>query len=231
MKLRPCDCKDIATAKMLNEQGIGHNDDSITVEPNVVVLKMGITQIRIPMSRFKMFAEWYLEEQEIENKNKMEETKKQINLETINGNEIIDFLNTFNGDISMSTDSFVFEKQEILEDTYHGNFGYKYKLTFTANFNNWGTEQPIKDNHLVIFSDGSIRFYLEEPFDSDDTCEILEEALAEWLETHTFDSTVEDKFRIILEDVYEKLPGISFESKEEMQQIIDALIKAKTYMK
>lgn len=31
-KLRPCDCKDQATAQRLNEQGIGVNDDSITSE-------------------------------------------------------------------------------------------------------------------------------------------------------------------------------------------------------
>lgn len=62
-KLRPCDCKDGADAIKLNEKGIGHNDQSITVAPNVVILIMGHTTIRIPMSRFKMFAEWYLEEQ------------------------------------------------------------------------------------------------------------------------------------------------------------------------
>lgn len=65
-KIRPCDCKDIFTAEKLNEQGISHNDDSIIVEPNVVILTMGHTTVKIPMSRFKMFAEWFLEEQEIE---------------------------------------------------------------------------------------------------------------------------------------------------------------------
>ncbi len=69
-KLKPCDCKDMATASRLNEQGIGHNDDSITVEPNVVILKMGHTQVRIPMQRFKMFAEWYLEAQDIDDSRK-----------------------------------------------------------------------------------------------------------------------------------------------------------------
>lgn len=64
-KLRPCDCKDMATAKLLNEQAIAFNDDMISVEPNVVVLRMGHTVISIPMHRFKAFAEWYLEEQEI----------------------------------------------------------------------------------------------------------------------------------------------------------------------
>ena len=65
-KLRPCDCKDQHTTKKLNEQGIGHNDQNIMLQPNVVILTMGHTTIRIPMNRFKMFAKWYLEEQEIE---------------------------------------------------------------------------------------------------------------------------------------------------------------------
>jgi len=64
-KIKPCDCNDIDTAKRLNEQGIGFNDQSIMVKPNIVILTMGHTTINIPMDRFKMFAEWYLEEQEI----------------------------------------------------------------------------------------------------------------------------------------------------------------------
>jgi hypothetical protein len=65
-KLKPCDCKDILTANKLNEQGISQNGDSIVIEPSVVVLTMGHTTMRIPMSRFKTFAEWYLEDQEID---------------------------------------------------------------------------------------------------------------------------------------------------------------------
>ena len=63
--LKPCDCKDMVTARRLNEQGIGHNEDHISIEPNVVVLTMDHTTIKIPMERFKMFAEWYLEGQKI----------------------------------------------------------------------------------------------------------------------------------------------------------------------
>lgn len=63
--LRPCDCKDQYTADRLQEQGIGVNDQSITVEPAVVVLKMGHTTVRIPMKRFQMFAEWFLDAQEL----------------------------------------------------------------------------------------------------------------------------------------------------------------------
>lgn len=67
-KLRPCDCKDAHDASMLETQGIKHNDEGISVMPNYVELTMGHTTIKIGMKRFKMFAEWYLEEQEIKNK-------------------------------------------------------------------------------------------------------------------------------------------------------------------
>jgi len=58
--LRPCDCKDSVDTSQLHEQGIGHNDESIMVCPNHVLLTMGHTTIKIGMARFKMFAEWYL---------------------------------------------------------------------------------------------------------------------------------------------------------------------------
>jgi hypothetical protein len=65
-KLRPCDCKDLHTASKLNEQGISFDGDSITVNPNYVLLKMGHTEIKIPMYLFKRFSEWYLEPQQIQ---------------------------------------------------------------------------------------------------------------------------------------------------------------------
>ena len=64
-KIRPCDCRDQSDVKKLQEAGIGYNDNSIIVEPNVVVMKIQNTTIKIPMSLFKKFSEWYLEEQEI----------------------------------------------------------------------------------------------------------------------------------------------------------------------
>lgn len=64
-KLRPCDCIDAHMASKLNEQGISLNDDGIVVMPNYVQLTMGHTQIKISMKKFKLFAEWYLTEQEI----------------------------------------------------------------------------------------------------------------------------------------------------------------------
>ena len=64
-KLRPCDCKDAGDTNKLEEAGIHHNDEGITVIPNYVLLKMGHTEVKIGMNRFKMMAEWYLAEQEV----------------------------------------------------------------------------------------------------------------------------------------------------------------------
>jgi len=63
--LRPCDCKDSVDTSKLQDQGISHNDEGVSVHPNYVLLRMGHTEIKISMSRFKMFAEWYLEPQPI----------------------------------------------------------------------------------------------------------------------------------------------------------------------
>jgi len=69
--MRPCDCKDIRTTMRLQEQGIGYNDESILVEPNHVILKMGHTTILIGMERFRMFAEWYLKDQKLKKEGKV----------------------------------------------------------------------------------------------------------------------------------------------------------------
>ena len=61
--MKPCDCKDQVDAKSMNEQGIGINDWGITVIPNYVEMKFPSGVIKIPMTMFKRFAEWYLEDQ------------------------------------------------------------------------------------------------------------------------------------------------------------------------
>lgn len=79
--LRPCDCKDEVTAKKLNEQGLMFNGDSIRIDPLVVILEMGNTTIKIPMHRFKQFAEWYLKPQSCELPKDI--NKKKMRLKTL----------------------------------------------------------------------------------------------------------------------------------------------------
>lgn len=63
--LKPCDCYSFAEEQKLNEIGIGHNDEMIRLDSGRVRLEMGNTTIIISRKRFKMFAEWYLEAQDI----------------------------------------------------------------------------------------------------------------------------------------------------------------------
>jgi len=62
--MRPCDCRDQVEANALNEQGIGINDWNLTVDPTVVKIRHHYGTLRIPMTIFKRFAEWYLEDQD-----------------------------------------------------------------------------------------------------------------------------------------------------------------------
>lgn len=150
-----------------------------------------------------------------------------LNLEEINGNEIIDFLNKQrlnNEDLcDISIESFEFEEQET-KKTF-------YKLKFTGYYDNWGTEQAYDGNSLLIKKDGSVKFSLSEPFEGDGTDNVLEEVLTKWLKKHKFDNAYEEKFYALIKDAYEQLPNISVGSNKEIQQVIDTLIKAQTYIK
>jgi hypothetical protein len=150
-----------------------------------------------------------------------------IDINSINGNEIIDYLNKISmndelDDISIERNSFVFDTQYIKDD--------KYNLNFIASYNNWGTIQNINDNTLHITSD-KLWFSLNESFDCDETDRILSKVLKIWIENHTFDTNLEEKFNNILEDVYQILPEISIENTERLIEVINMLTKAKTYMK
>lgn len=63
--MKPCNVNDNQDKKKLLEQGLGFNGDSITVLTNGVELKIGSCTIVTSKRRFKAFAEWYLEDQEL----------------------------------------------------------------------------------------------------------------------------------------------------------------------
>jgi ribonucleotide reductase alpha subunit len=67
-KLTPCECKDNVNVRRLNEQGIGHNEYSLEVHPNRVILRTNDAELRIPQNIFEKFARWYLEPQELKEK-------------------------------------------------------------------------------------------------------------------------------------------------------------------
>ena len=65
---------------------------------------------------------------------------------------------------------------------------------------------------------------VDEYFELDETKPIL-------LETHEFDANPSDKFYDIKEVAFQKLGYIKFADKNELQEVIDSLVRAKTYMK
>ena len=62
--MKPCDCKDMNDAlKELNEIGVAYNNWGFTVSPAFVRIDSSQCTLRIPMTIFKRFAKWYLEDQ------------------------------------------------------------------------------------------------------------------------------------------------------------------------
>lgn len=150
-------------------------------------------------------------------------------IEEINGNEIIDFMNSLSDNDNKELldiccqGPYRFEKQEIMRDG-------RYKLSFSAYYNNWGTNQLIEDNHIVIHKDG-VRCWLEEPFDGDESGDVLEVLLTKWLNTHKFSSDYKYHFECLIEESRDKLSSIGYGDIDIIEDIIKNLTKAKTLIK
>ncbi len=145
-----------------------------------------------------------------------------IDISVINGNEIIDYLN------SQDFDEVYFEKPYIFES--QGISGDKYRLSFSVYFDNWGTEQLIEDNIITITSD-TVHVSLNEPFDGDGSDEVIEECLTNWLQTHTFSVDYEKDFNSLLVAVDELLVKCKYGDSKLITQMIELLTKAKTFIK
>jgi hypothetical protein len=165
---------------------------------------------------------------------KSEPKESSLNLEDINGIEILQFLesqiddNEDFSDISLDT-PFEFEGQSVAE-TRDGEL--MYSLSFTCYFNNWGTHQPIDGNEIQITNSG-VRVLVGEAFEGDGSDDELEKILTEWLKTHKFQSTeeVETKFRGMIDFSRFRLGEVSFKTHDLLDKIIKELQEAKNLMK
>jgi hypothetical protein len=151
-----------------------------------------------------------------------------MDINKINGNEIIEFLNSLDMDsdklFDISTSKpFVFKSQEINGDTY--------ELNFAAHFNNWGTFQEISDNILIITSDGNLSLHLNEPFEGDGSADILEDFLTEWIKTHTFDTDYVNHFNSLVLSTNQILSNCEYGDFKTIDVAIKNLTKAKTLIK
>lgn len=146
-------------------------------------------------------------------------------LSLINGNEIIDFLNSLSNDELCDISCrgpYVFENQKI-EDG-------KYLLSFSAYYNNWGTDQFIEDNVLVI-TNNKVRFQLNEPFDSDESEVVLCKLVDNWLKTHEFSTTYVERFNSLILESYESLAECQYGDDQILDDVIKKLTIAKTLIK
>jgi len=153
----------------------------------------------------------------------------EIDIKKINGNEIIDYLNSldFNeidelSDISCQQ-PFIFESQSIDNG--------KYQVSFSAYFNNWGTDQLIEDNTIQITANKLIRASLEEPFEGDDSAEVLENLIFKWLETHEFSTTYKDDFNTLIDESIKLLSDCQYGNLSTLEEVTKKITKAKTLIK
>jgi len=153
----------------------------------------------------------------------------EIDIKKINGNEIIDYLNSldFNeidelSDISCQQ-PFIFESQSIDNG--------KYQISFSAYFNNLGTDQLIEDNTIQITANKLIRASLEEPFEGDDSAEVLENLIFKWLETHEFSTTYKDDFNTLIDESIKLLSDCQYGNLSTLEEVTKKITKAKTLIK
>lgn len=142
---------------------------------------------------------------------------KELVLNEINGNEIINFLN----DTDLDGRPYRFEEQEVVGDTYF--------LTFTAQYNNWGTNQD--EEGTITIKYGTVQSMLGGGFEGGGIDDDIEEELTEWLKTHTFNKDPRGEFNEILSKAFNLLGYVRFQDKSDLEQVIKLLNKAKTYMK
>lgn len=150
-----------------------------------------------------------------------------IDIKGINGIEIIDYLNSltqddFGDDISCDG-PYTFESQQLVGD--------KFSLSFSAYYNNWGTDQLIENNFIKIDGDGNVRVILDEPFDSDGSAWTLEGILVSWLETHTFFDTYKDDFKSLVDDSSLLLKDCQYGDIKLLNDVIINLTRAKSLIK
>lgn len=148
-----------------------------------------------------------------------------IDITKINPVEVIDYLNTLDKDDAGLYDSniqgpYIYEKFKLEDD--------RVIIYFSTYFNNWGTDQLIEDNHIVIYKD-KIKVALEEPLEGDGTDDILEELISNWIQTHTF-KTADEKiieYRSLMDSI-QSLSSDSTPNLDNVKIIIEKAERART---
>jgi hypothetical protein len=166
---------------------------------------------------------------------KTEEEKVNIDLKSINGHEILKFLEEQLKDNDDLCDVSVEGPLEFEGQSFGKCAKTKepmYTLSFTANYDNWGHDQDIEGNELQITKEGVI-FLLQEPFEGDGSDSALEEVLEPWLKTHKFASSEEVfvKWQGMVQFCCEVLEQMSFDDTKRFEHVMEELKEARALMK
>lgn len=167
-----------------------------------------------------------MKKEEAEEKEREEKASatKSLNLENINGREILEFLtDAVRNDDDLCDISpegpFDFENQEIEEG--------EYKLYFTAYYR---TGQA-QESQVIKIGPKGVAVWLGEVFDGDGSDEAIEEAITNWLITHTFRTDSKEQFGYLIESARERLGKVQLNEPDDMNTVMDIITEAKSYMK
>ena len=176
-------------------------------------------------------------------------TKNKLNfgfeLQDINGNEIIDYLNLQSTeddfcDTNICSTSFEFGTQSIKKGKELNISAPPeesiYVLHFSVDFNNWGTDQTISDNRIYI-TKNDVWISMDEPFDGDGTEDVVRDVLIQWLSEHKFETNNQEVYNNIMSEISIKIgdlhdfSGKSSETSKGIDDLIERLKKAKSLIK
>lgn len=72
---------------------------------------------------------------------------------------------------------------------------------------------------------------MEEPFDSDESSDVLGDILTKWLKVHKFGTDNREKYDVLIEESRDKLSSIGYGDADIIDDVIKKLTKAKTLIK
>lgn len=149
----------------------------------------------------------------------------KVDIENIDGGKLIDFINNNREDDDACIGYLTFELHKIEKD-YLGESAYV--INFSSSFNNWGETQEISHNYIRI-SQNDHYVGLNEPFDGDESSDILEDLILDFLKKCDFskiDNT--SKLSDSLIEISEKVKNIK--SYNDLDNVISELHEIKKIM-
>lgn len=156
----------------------------------------------------------------------------KIDINKINGQDIIDFLN----EKSDHPDNEWYHEYNV----YPGSFKLKsqkvthneYILEFSLDFNNWSTRKRCPYNEIRIRKD-VISVSLDEPIEGSGLEDGLDDLLMkEWLPNYSFDTDVVGEFQHLIQKSFDMLSNVRYvDGVGPLEEIIGKLTRAKNLIK